>query len=79
MMLFFIFGVIGTTLFPTVRYGNAVRESRRAPAPLSAVSLRGFVRESWRESRRAPQLLMRGPKKLWKFVHGSLRDSRRNC
>ncbi len=28
VMLFFIFGVIGTTLFPTVRWGFAIRSSR---------------------------------------------------
>jgi len=28
IMVFFIFGVIGTTLFPSVRPGNAIRESR---------------------------------------------------
>ncbi len=40
VMLFFIFGVIGTTLINTVRWGNAVRESRSArPEPITCRSV----------------------------------------
>jgi hypothetical protein len=39
IMLFFIFGVIGTTLINTVRWGNAVRESRWACLSLSLLTV----------------------------------------